>query len=149
MASAVAVMAGVVLSFACGGDEDSATVSMSANAGPANAPTSEQVGAPVRPFTDVAADALKQGFEVWNDRPGVAVFDFDRDGDLDFYLTSEAGHPNWLYRNEGDGTFTDLAEQAGLAAVMHRIMIEEASQFIPPYEGRVWLPLLLRYMPRH
>ena len=71
---------------------------------------------PVTPFSNVASDALKQGFEVWNDRPGVAVFDYDRDGDLDFYITAQAGNPNWLYRNEGDGTFTDVGEQAGVAA---------------------------------
>ena len=116
MVSAVAVMAGVLLSFACGGDEDSITGPVGGNAEPANTPSPEQLGAPVRHFTNVAANALKQGFEVWNDRPGVAVFDYDRDGDLDFYLTAEAGHPNWLYRNDGDGTFTDVAEQAGVAA---------------------------------
>ena len=70
----------------------------------------------VTPFLNVASNALKQGFEVWNDRPGVAVFDYDRDGDLDFYITAEAGHSNWLYRNDGDGAFTDVAEQAGVAA---------------------------------
>ena len=26
------------------------------------------------------------------------------------------GHPNWLYRNEGDGTFTDAAQEAGVTA---------------------------------
>ena len=41
------------------------------------------------PFTNVASTALKNGFEIWNGRPGVAVFDYDRDGDLDFYITAE------------------------------------------------------------
>ena len=72
---------------------------------------------PVTPFTNVAATALQNGFEVWNDRPGVAVFDFDRDGDMDFYVTAEAGYSNWLYRNEGDGTFTDIGEVAGVGAL--------------------------------
>ncbi len=72
---------------------------------------------PVTPFTNVAPTALKGGFEIWNDRPGVAVFDFDRDGDLDFYVTAEAEHSNRLYRNDGDGTFTDVAEHAGVGAV--------------------------------
>ncbi len=39
---------------------------------------------------------------------GVAVGDYDNDGDLDFYLTNYG--PNYLYRNNGDGTFTDLKE---------------------------------------
>ena len=72
---------------------------------------------PVTPFTNVAPEALRQGFEVWNDRPGVALFDYDRDGDLDIYITAEAGHPNWLYRNDGDDGFTDVAEQAGVDAM--------------------------------
>ena len=80
-------------------------------AGPTPPPVLE-----VTPFSDVARTALKNGFEVWNDRPGVVVFDYDRDGDMDFYLTAERGHPNWLYRNEGDGTFIDLAQEAGVTA---------------------------------
>ncbi len=66
------------------------------------------------PFTNVAGVALDNGFGVWNDRPGVVVFDYDRDGDLDFYITAEAGNANWLYRNNGDATFTDAAATAGV-----------------------------------
>lgn len=73
--------------------------------------------AEVVPFTNIASTALLNGFEVWNDRPGVAVFDYDRDGDMDFYLTAESGQANWLYRNEGDGTFADVAEEAGVTAI--------------------------------
>ena len=49
--------------------------------------------------------------------------DFDNDGDLDLYIgnegTSEAppkgrNYPAQLYRNNGDGTFTDIAESAGV-----------------------------------
>ena len=73
---------------------------------------------PVVPFVDVAPELLgRQGQALWNDRPGVAVFDFDRDGDLDFYLTQRGSKPNLLYRNNGDGTFTDVAEAAGVGAV--------------------------------
>ena len=36
---------------------------------------------------------------------GVAVADYDADGDLDLYLTNVG--PNVLYRNNGDGTFSD------------------------------------------
>ena len=69
----------------------------------------------IRHFTNIAPAALQDGFGVWNDRPGVAIFDYDRDGDLDFYITSEAGSGNLLYRNNGDLTFTDVAAQAGAA----------------------------------
>jgi hypothetical protein len=60
---------------------------------------------------------------------GVAVFDFDRDGDLDVYLVNSltvetAGEPrrgpSALYENRGDPrtgglTFVDVAEKAGVA----------------------------------
>jgi len=48
----------------------------------------------------------------------VAVADFDRDGWQDFYLTNSADNShNRLYRNGGDGHFTDVAEQLGVADV--------------------------------
>ncbi len=45
--------------------------------------------------------------------------DYDLDGDLDLYLGNEAddegrAYPSQLYRNEGDGTFTDVARTAGV-----------------------------------
>jgi hypothetical protein len=48
----------------------------------------------------------------------VAVSDFDRDGWQDFYVTNSGeGSFNRLYRNRGDGTFTDVAAMVGLADV--------------------------------
>jgi enediyne biosynthesis protein E4 len=48
----------------------------------------------------------------------VSVTDFDGDGNVDLYFTnSRFGEPNALYRNRGDGTFTDVAASAGLADV--------------------------------
>ncbi|MCP3904664.1 MAG: hypothetical protein GY715_13640 [Planctomycetes bacterium] len=47
-----------------------------------------------------------------------ATADYDGDGWLDLYVTdSRKGRPNRLYRNNGDGTFTDVAEVAGVASV--------------------------------
>jgi enediyne biosynthesis protein E4 len=46
----------------------------------------------------------------------VAVADFDGDGFEDLFVTdSKDGGKNRLYRNNGDFTFTDVAEQAGVA----------------------------------
>ena len=47
--------------------------------------------------------------------------DFDNDGDLDLYIANEARtrtdpapYPSQLFRNNGDGTFTDIASEAGV-----------------------------------
>jgi hypothetical protein len=46
----------------------------------------------------------------------VTVVDFNGDGWMDFYVvTSREGGKNRLYRNNGDGTFTDVAGQMGIA----------------------------------
>lgn len=61
-------------------------------------------------FEDVTAKAGVAN-ERWG--MGVAVADYDNDGDLDLWV-SNYGIPR-LYRNNGDGTFTDVAEKLGLA----------------------------------
>lgn len=54
---------------------------------------------------------------------GAAFFDYDADGDPDLYFVNGAPLPgyvsketptNRLYRNNGDGTFTDVTEKAGV-----------------------------------
>ncbi len=45
---------------------------------------------------------------------GIAWADYDGDGDLDAYITSP-DTANALYRNNGDGSFSNVAEQAGVA----------------------------------
>ena len=54
---------------------------------------------------------------------GAAFFDYDADGDPDLYFVNGAPLPgyvsqeiptNCLYRNNGDGTFTDVTEKAGV-----------------------------------
>ena len=48
----------------------------------------------------------------------VSIVDFDRDGWSDIYVTNSAiGSKNALYHNNHDGTFTDVAEQMGIADV--------------------------------
>lgn len=43
---------------------------------------------------------------------GVAVGDYNNDGNPDVYLNNFG--PNVLYRNNGDGTFTDVTDEAGV-----------------------------------
>ncbi len=40
---------------------------------------------------------------------GVTCADYDEDGDLDIYVSNYRLQPNWLFRNDGDFTFTDVA----------------------------------------
>jgi len=64
-------------------------------------------------FTDVTGEAGvagPAGDDPWGQ--GAAWGDYDSDGDPDLYVTTNG--PNTLYRNNGDGTFTDAAPQAGL-----------------------------------
>ena len=66
-------------------------------------------------FTDVTFDAGLA--EVNYPTQAAACDDYDRDGDLDIYVGSEsgkAGYPSQLFRNNGDGTFTDVAPEAGV-----------------------------------
>ena len=51
---------------------------------------------------------------------GASFGDGDGDGDLDLYLVNWG--PNALYRNNGDGTFTDVTEDAGLNGEPRRSM---------------------------
>lgn len=49
---------------------------------------------------------------------GASIVDFDRDGWQDIYLTNSGeGSRNCLYRNQGDGTFKDVAADLGIADV--------------------------------
>jgi enediyne biosynthesis protein E4 len=45
---------------------------------------------------------------------GVAMIDFDNDGWMDLFVANDT-QPNKLYRNNGNGTFTDAAMSAGVA----------------------------------
>jgi hypothetical protein len=45
---------------------------------------------------------------------GVVMGDYDQDGKLDIYVANDST-PSSLYRNNGDGTFTDVGPQAGVA----------------------------------
>ncbi len=82
-------------------------------------------------FKDVteAAGIKSPGFNV-----GVTFIDYDHDGDIDLYVTRYGVHPEWnpsdpyqpaatgagvlggnvMWRNNGNGTFTDVTESVGL-----------------------------------
>jgi len=64
-------------------------------------------------FTDVSK---KAGVDDPQNRFGLTAVwsDFNNDGRLDLFVTND-GQPNYLYRNDGDGHFTDIAYLAGVA----------------------------------
>ena len=63
-------------------------------------------------FVDVASAA-----GVLNERyaKGAVWGDYDNDGRLDLFVSSQHGQPGRLYHNEGDGKFQDVAEEMGIA----------------------------------
>ena len=68
----------------------------------------------IKYFKQLDNETLKGPMEVWNYRPGVVIFDFDRDNDMDFFITNGTEYSNILYLNNSDGTFTNIANEAGL-----------------------------------
>ena len=79
------------------------------------------------PYTNVGP-GMGELSEIYNRYPGVAIFDFDRDGDLDYYVTQAEinaplevamGGANRLFRNDGRDVFAEVAELAGVTASIH------------------------------
>ncbi|MBV9851723.1 MAG: CRTAC1 family protein [Armatimonadetes bacterium] len=62
-------------------------------------------------FTDVTQQAGLAGNMGYGQ--GVSVADYDNDGRPDLYITAYGG--NHLYHNNGNGTFTDVTQKAGVA----------------------------------
>ena len=65
-------------------------------------------------FTDVTMEAGLAKAGDGNYGMGVAIGDYDNDGYPDIYVTNYG--KNTLYHNNGNGTFTDVTEKAGVAA---------------------------------
>lgn len=75
-------------------------------------------------FTDVTASTLGDVTHAASPVPdfrigtGAAWFDYDRDGDLDLYMTNRVG-ANHLWRNDGGSVFVDVATALGVADASH------------------------------
>ena len=66
---------------------------------------------------------------------GVATGDYDNDGFMDLFLC-QAGR-NALFHNNGDGTFTDVTERAGLANKAKDLLSVSAAWFDYDNDGRL------------
>ena len=68
---------------------------------------------------------------------GVSAFDYDRDGDLDLYL-SQRNLPSRLWRNNGGLQFSDVTAAAGLSAT-----VAATGTSVADFDGDGWLDLYL------
>ena len=85
---------------------------------------------------------------------GVAFLDFDNDGRLDVFFTNGARIPglqkddprfwNRLYRNQGDGTFRDVTERAGLRGEGYSMGVAAAD-----YDNDGWADLYVAGVNRN
>lgn len=74
--------------------------------------------------------------------PGVAIFDYNNDGQMDILFVNsgsssfhglDAPLHHALYRNNGDGTYTDVTQQAGITADLFAMGVA-----IGDYDGDGW-----------
>ena len=72
---------------------------------------------------------------------GVDAGDFDRDGDLDLFVTNFADDYNTLYRNDGAGRFTDASAAAGLV-MDSRPLLGWSTAFVD-FDNDGWLDLFV------
>ncbi|MDX1702203.1 MAG: VCBS repeat-containing protein, partial [Melioribacteraceae bacterium] len=71
-------------------------------------------------FTDVTVDAGFPSINMYT--YGASFGDYDNDGNLDLFLSNKDDSfliPNKLYRNNGNGTFTDVSITAGISTSGH------------------------------
>ena len=68
-------------------------------------------------FEDVASGAglanTRSAFQNYR-HSGPAFADMDGDGDLDLFIGGVQGDPSFVFRNNGDGTFTDVTAGSGI-----------------------------------
>jgi enediyne biosynthesis protein E4 len=93
--------------------------------GGGTAPLFEQVPASVTGITWTHTNAMSENHYLPETLgPGCAFFDYDNDGWMDIYLVNSGPCDFWkpnqpirnaLYKNNRDGTFTDMTEKAGVA----------------------------------
>ena len=93
-------------------------------------------------FTDVTQKAglWREGFD-----KNAFFWDYDNDGHLDLFIhswpTYAAGKTSVLYRNNGDGTFTDVTKTVGIEP----IEVDSSGAYYGDYDNDGWLDLCITY----
>ncbi len=90
-------------------------------------------GRTVLRFRDVTASS---GIDARGYGMGVAAGDYDNDGFVDLYVCNYG--PNQLWRNNGDGTFSDRTRESGTAEDRWSV----SASFVD-YDGDGWLDLMV------
>ena len=84
--------------------------------------------------------------------PGVAVNDFDRDGWPDILVANDS-FPQQLFRNNRDGTFSDVALESGLGLGRNKFpLANDALPLLDRHDltGRhPWIIFILAVSPTH
>ena len=52
-----------------------------------------------------------------------SFFDFNNDGWQDLYVSNDKEFPNFLYKNNGDGTFTDVSTESGTGIIVDAMSV--------------------------
>jgi hypothetical protein len=91
-------------------------------------------------FTDVTAEA---GLMVPVNAIVAAWADYDNDGHLDLFVGVESG-PNRLFRNNGDGTFEEVGQRAGVAGNGN---VAKGASWCD-FDGDGWPDLFVSYLDR-
>ena len=90
----------------------------------------------ITPFPEIAP---RLGLDVTGRAGGTVMDDFDRDGDLDIMASSRGLRDQLRYfRNNGDGTFTDVTVEARLDGIVGGLNLVHAD-----YDNDGWLDVLV------
>ena len=154
IAAAVLLAAAIVLSAAAS--------SQARSARPATASARKIAPASALSFADVTrasgidfhltCGGLEKRYIIESMCGGVAVLDYDNDGWMDIFLVNgstledlRAGkcHPSKLYRNNHDGTFTDVSAKAGITQCGWGFGVA-----VGDYDNDGWEDLFITYLDR-
>ena len=75
---------------------------------------------------------------------GVLFADYDGDGDADILVANDSA-PNFLFENQGDGTFVDVGLRAGVAFGGEGIVQASMGIAYGDYDGDGWMDFLLTH----